>query len=134
MTIGEVAQYFGLQTSTLRYYESIGLLPPPRRVSGQRRYTTEVLPVLAVIQLAKDANCSLDEIRTLLYGPSEHVLPSARWRTLVGTKLREVEATIRQALELKALLDEALHCEALLRELDECPLIDTQEPEMRKTG
>lgn len=68
LTIGEVAQLAGLQTSTLRYYESIGLLNPPRRISGQRRYTREVLQILAVIRLAKEVNFSLPEIRALLHG------------------------------------------------------------------
>lgn len=68
LTIGEVARLAGLQTSTLRYYESIGLLNPPRRISGQRRYTREVLQILAVIRLAKEVNFSLPEIRALLHG------------------------------------------------------------------
>lgn len=68
LTIGEVARLAGLQTSTLRYYESIGLLHPPRRISGQRRYTREVLQILAVIRLAKEVNFSLPEIRALLHG------------------------------------------------------------------
>ncbi|MFN8565769.1 MAG: MerR family DNA-binding transcriptional regulator, partial [Anaerolineae bacterium] len=38
MTISEVARRVGVRTSTLRYYESIGLLPAPKRVSGRRRY------------------------------------------------------------------------------------------------
>ena len=58
LTIGEVAAMAGLQASTLRYYESIGLLPPAKRVSGQRRYTTNILSVLAVIQMAKEASFS----------------------------------------------------------------------------
>ncbi|HLU10628.1 MAG TPA: MerR family transcriptional regulator [Oceanobacillus sp.] len=44
LTIGEMANMIGVQTSTLRYYESIGILPPPRRVSGRRRYSRDVLP------------------------------------------------------------------------------------------
>ena len=70
-TIGEIANLAGVQPSTLRYYESIGILPAPRRVSGQRRYSVEVLQILAVIQLAKEANFTLPEIRALLYGFAE---------------------------------------------------------------
>jgi MerR family redox-sensitive transcriptional activator SoxR len=72
LTIGEVANLAGVQTSTLRYYEDIGILPAPQRVNGQRRYSREVLVVLAVIQLAKDANFSLTEIRDLLYSATGH--------------------------------------------------------------
>src|SRR5690242_14051643 len=75
LTIGEVAALAGVQASTLRYYERIGILPRPPRVSGQRRYSREILALLAVIQLAKEADFSLPEIQALLYGaegtPSE---------------------------------------------------------------
>jgi MerR family transcriptional regulator, redox-sensitive transcriptional activator SoxR len=38
ITIGEVARRAGLQTSAIRYYEKIGLLPKTQRIGGQRRY------------------------------------------------------------------------------------------------
>jgi DNA-binding transcriptional MerR regulator len=37
MSIGEVAQWAGVRPSTLRYYEGVGLLPPPERTNGRRR-------------------------------------------------------------------------------------------------
>jgi len=43
MTIGEVGRRAGLQTSAIRYYEKIGLLPKTQRIGGQRRYETGVL-------------------------------------------------------------------------------------------
>jgi MerR family redox-sensitive transcriptional activator SoxR len=58
-----VAQQAGVNTSLIRYYERIGLLPPPERVSGQRRYDAAVLRRLAVIDVAQRAGLSLDEIR-----------------------------------------------------------------------
>jgi MerR family transcriptional regulator, redox-sensitive transcriptional activator SoxR len=121
LTIGEVAALAGLQTSTLRYYESIGILPPPNRISGQRRYSREILSVLAIIQLAKEANFSLPEIKTLLYG--EGSIPSERWRQLAKHKLHEVNAIIARAEEMKLLLEESLDSEALHYELDECMLL-----------
>ena len=54
LTIGEVAEATGVPTSTLRYYEKLGIIPPPQRSSGQRRYYPEVLQLIAVIRLGKD--------------------------------------------------------------------------------
>ena len=116
LTIGEVAALAGVQTSALRYYERIGILPKPRRVSGQRRYSREILPLLAVIQLAKEANCSLPEIRALLY--SETDTPSQRWQQLVEQKLVEINAIIAREQARKQLLEEALVSGALHHELD----------------
>jgi MerR family redox-sensitive transcriptional activator SoxR len=36
LTISQVARQAGVATSALRYYERIGLLPPPARSSGRR--------------------------------------------------------------------------------------------------
>jgi MerR family transcriptional regulator, redox-sensitive transcriptional activator SoxR len=121
--IGEIAELAGVQPSTLRYYENIGILPPPRRVSGQRRYSGDVLQILAVIQLAKDANFTLPEIRALLYDYSEYSTPSQRWKELAQRKLREVDAIIAHAQEMKQLLEEGLECDSLLYELDSCALL-----------
>jgi MerR family redox-sensitive transcriptional activator SoxR len=121
LTIGEVAELASLHTSTLRYYESIGLLPAPRRVSGQRRYSPAVLQVLAVIQLAKDAHFTLPEIHELLYGSSAPTLVE-RWRALAQHKIAELDAIIQAAQERRALLEEGLHCAALHVELDDLPV------------
>ena len=117
LTIGEVAKLAGVQTSTLRYYEEIGILPAPKRVNGQRRYNREVLVVLAVIQLAKEVNFSLGEIKDLLYGDTGK--PSKRWQQLAQRKLEEINAVIARAEEMKQLLEEALESDALHYELDE---------------
>ena len=121
LTIGELAALAGVATSTLRYYEEIGLMPPPKRVSGQRRYSSEALQILAVIQLGKDASFTLPEIRDLLYGFSDNRTISERWKELARQKLHEIDAVIARTLEMKALLEEGLRCDSLLFELDSIP-------------
>ena len=122
MRIGEVAERAGVKTSLIRYYEEIGLLPEPERVSGQRRYDESVLGRLAVIEFAQRAGFTLAETRTLLSGFSPKVPPSARWRSLAQRKLPEIEALIARATGMKRLLEEGLECECL--SLEECgPLL-----------
>jgi MerR family redox-sensitive transcriptional activator SoxR len=118
MTIGEVASVAGVETSTLRYYESIGLLPPPARRGGKRCYAPDILPILAVIKLAKDVNFSLEEIRELLYGQPNETTLADRWRSLAERKLLEVNALIARATEMKHLLEDGLACDALQFELE----------------
>lgn len=62
LSIGEVARQSGFPASTLRYYESVGLLPAPKRVGGQRRYDPEVLYLLHAIEIAKRAGFTVDEL------------------------------------------------------------------------
>ena len=118
MSIGEVAEIAEVATSTLRYYEDIGLISATRRVNGRRRYAPTILPILALIQLAKDSNFSLDEIKELLYDYPTEMPISARWQIIAKRKITEVEALIKEAESTKALLQESMTCESLHFELD----------------
>ena len=121
MTIGEAARMAGLQPSTLRYYESIGLLQAAQRVGGQRRYTSEVLERLQIIRVAKQAGFTLSEIGTLVSGFSETEPVSERWKAMAGKKILEVEALIEKAQGMKRMLEEGLECECL--RIDECVML-----------
>ncbi|MEM9955599.1 MAG: MerR family transcriptional regulator [Chloroflexota bacterium] len=118
MSIGEVAEMMGVATSTLRYYEDIGLIAPPQRINKRRQYDEAILPILALIQLAKDSQFTLDEIKELLYDFPQDVPISHRWQIIAERKIAEVEARIREAQETKALLEESITCEYLHFELD----------------
>ncbi len=132
MSIGEVAQRAGVRPSTLRYYESIGLLPAAERENGRRRYDGEVLlkvlDRLAVVRVAQQAGFTISEIRTLLDGFSEDTPPSERWRVLAREKLTEVDALIERALGMKDLLERGLRCECL--RLEECSLVGDERPDV----
>jgi MerR family redox-sensitive transcriptional activator SoxR len=121
LTIGQVAAEAGVRTSSIRYYESIGVLPEPERISGQRRYGPEVVARLGFIDIAQQAGFSLDEIRELLDG-SKNGRASSHLQSLAQRKLPEVERLIGRAEAMKAWLRTASDCEC--PELDACPLFD----------
>ncbi|HEX2912409.1 MAG TPA: MerR family transcriptional regulator [Chloroflexia bacterium] len=118
LTIGELAKQAGVQTSTLRYYEGVGLLPPATRVSGQRRYDPAMLKRLGFIRLAQQAGFTIEEIKILLENFDTNPPPVSGWRRFVKQKLVEIEATITRAQQMKALLEEGLRCGCL--DYDEC--------------
>jgi DNA-binding transcriptional MerR regulator len=63
MRIGDVAERAGITPRTIRYYESIGLIPPGEREGhGQHYYTEETLGRLQKIDQLKQLGLSLDEI------------------------------------------------------------------------
>jgi MerR family redox-sensitive transcriptional activator SoxR len=121
LTIGEVSRRTGLRPSALRYYESEGLLPPPHRVGGRRRYDERALTRLALIRMAQEAGFTIDEIRTLVAGFSDETPASARWQALAQRKLVEVEAMLARAEAMRRILEESLRCGCL--SLDECAAI-----------
>lgn len=67
MRIGELAGLSGVAASTLRFYESNGLLPAPRRAgNGYRDYPAETLERIGLIRLAQNLGFNLEQIRKVL--------------------------------------------------------------------
>ena len=110
MTIGQVADRMGLRPSALRYYESVGLLPRPKRVSGTRRYDPDVLELLAGIRIAQQAGFTVAEIKRLFYGFPASTAPAERWRALARKKVNELEELIGRARTMQKILDEGIRC------------------------
>ncbi|MEO8610132.1 MAG: MerR family transcriptional regulator [Chloroflexota bacterium] len=111
LTIGEVARYAGIQTSAIRYYEREGLLPPPKRVNGHRRYDPDVLKRLGLIQLVRQAGFGIRELQILFSGLDKDSPASTQWQTLAAEKIAEMDALIKRTQATKAWLVEALQSE-----------------------
>lgn len=110
MSIGVVARCAGLEISAVRYYESAGLIPPPRRVSGKRMYDDSVFEAIALVRLAQDAGFTLAETRALVAGFDPSTPASARWQSMARKKLVDVRERIERARRMEALLERLLQC------------------------
>ncbi|MEG3639269.1 MerR family transcriptional regulator [Magnetococcus sp. PR-3] len=74
-TIGQVAKATGYKLQTMRYYEQMGLIPPPKRSEGnQRLYTQEHVDQLLFIRHCRELGFSLDKIQHMLMlaGDTDH--------------------------------------------------------------
>ncbi|NDJ54180.1 MAG: MerR family transcriptional regulator [Chloroflexi bacterium] len=118
LSIGAVAGQVDLPASTLRYYESIGLLPPPQRVSGQRRYLPQIVARLEMIKVARGLGFTLDDIKILIDGLEDEQPPSERWRHLAESKLPEVVQRLEQVRRLKQVLLAGLTCDCV--QVEDC--------------
>src|SRR5579859_6120533 len=119
LSISNVAAQVKLRPSAIRYYEHIGLLLPPQRVGGQRRYDSTVLYRLAVIQRARQTGFTLDEIRELFFGFRDAAPASQRWQKLSDRKLAELAELMGQIKTMRRLLLKMMdccHCDTL----DQC--------------
>lgn len=110
LTISEVARRSGVRATTIRYYESISVLPEPRRANGRRRYDAAILDRLAFIHVAQGLGFSLAEIG-LLFEQRDTAAPlSDRWQAMAREKLADVERLIRHAGEVRQALLGGLRC------------------------
>jgi MerR family redox-sensitive transcriptional activator SoxR len=110
LTIGEVARRAGVATSSIRYYERIGLLPAPDREGGQRRYDADVLGKLGFIGVAQSAGFKLREIKELMNGVDSASGMGEQMRSLSSQKLGEVEALLERTKAMKGWLEVAKEC------------------------
>lgn len=67
LTIGALAERSGCKVETIRYYERIGLMPPPpRSTSGYRLYGADMARRLGFIRRCRELGFALDDVGTLL--------------------------------------------------------------------
>jgi MerR family copper efflux transcriptional regulator len=71
-TISQIAHMTGINAKTIRYYESIGLLPPPtRRPNQYRRYSMADINRLILLRRIRYLGVPLNEAKSLLHGATE---------------------------------------------------------------
>jgi MerR family redox-sensitive transcriptional activator SoxR len=116
LTIGELARRAGVTTSALRYYEELGLLPPPARISGQRRYPETAARLVAAILLYSDAGFTLAEQKTLL---ATRVSTPGDRRQLMQRKLAELDEQIARAQAAREAIRHGLRCPH--EDITQCP-------------
>ncbi|OZM77056.1 MerR family transcriptional regulator [Pseudonocardia sp. MH-G8] len=105
MTIGQVADHFGLPAHVLRHWESVGLLSPARVEGGRRRYTRDDLFQVASIVIMKRAGLPLPEIREFLTSIHTSARKDVLRRNHDALQVRM--AALRSALDL---LEAGLNC------------------------
>jgi Cu(I)-responsive transcriptional regulator len=114
MNIGELARKAGTKAETIRYYERIGLLPPPPRTAGNyREYTGEHLHRLIFTRRARGLGFSIDQVRALLDLAGNRGQSCVAVDAIAREHLAEVEqklaALAALRAELQALIGQCRH-------------------------
>ena len=91
-----------MNPKTIRYYESIGVLPEPERTaSGYRDYAEDAATQLTFIRTAQRLGISLDEIREILAFQQRGEAPCGYVRGVLDQELAQIEARIRELQDLR---------------------------------
>ncbi len=113
MQIKEFAQRTNLSAKTIRYYEEIGLLPPPNRLSnGYRDYREADVGRAKFVAGTRTLDFSLDDIQEILDLRDRREAPCRVVLNLLEEKANEIS---RRIAELQ-------HMEIELRELQQLGL------------
>ena len=96
MKIQEFSQLTGLSTKTVRYYESIGILPFPRRTpSGYRDYNGQDVERARFVAGIRSLDLSLDEIKELLAMRDRREAPCRTLLDLIEQKANQIDERIQ---------------------------------------
>lgn len=107
MVIRELAQQTGVSSKTIRYYESVGLLPRPRRAANNyRQYTPTYVERLRFIASARALGFSLGDISEILTARDKGIAPCQRVLDAISQRLAEIDHRIADLLELRDALEQ----------------------------
>ncbi len=116
MRIGELAEQADVSTKTIRYYESIGLLPEPERTeSGYRDYATGSVERLRFIRDAQATGLTLAEISSVVELKGAGQTSCQHTTELLDRHLAELDAQIAR---MRAARDELASLAERARTLD----------------
>lgn len=125
MRIGQAAERLGINPKTIRFYESVGLIPQAQRTSsGYRDYSEEDVQRLAFIKSAQRFGLSLDDIAEVLAfkergeRPCEYVVDVVRREISdLDRRIKEMRSLRKDLLELvdraQDLPDDGAYCRLL---------------------
>jgi len=124
MNIGEAASATGVPAKTIRYYESIGLIPQAiRGDNGYRRYTPTDIETLRFIQRSRRLGFSVKDVGGLLELWRDKGRTSADVKALAIRHIAEVEERIAELESIRrTLIDLTERCHGDDR--PDCPIID----------
>ncbi len=103
--IGELARQTGVPDKTIRYYEQVGLLPPPQRMENNYRlYAPEIVDRLRFIVSARRLGLSLREIAAILTLNDRGEVPCGEMLATLDHQIDVVDRRISELQTLRAQL------------------------------
>lgn len=124
LTRGRLAKRSGCNLETIRFYEKIGLLPPPRRsAGGHRQYDADDQRRLRFVMRARELDLGIEEIRSLLSLSDSKSYTCEDVHALAVGHLSSVREKIADLQRLeRRLVEIADRCSG--DTAPECPIID----------
>lgn len=103
ISIGELSRRTAVKVATIRYYESVALVPsPPRSEGRQRRYGEHEVSRLSFIRHARELGFGIEAIRELLAMSAQPDQSCAEADRIARRHMVEVDRRISQLTALRA--------------------------------
>jgi MerR family redox-sensitive transcriptional activator SoxR len=126
LPIGHIAERAGVPVSTVRYYETLGLIPAVRSSGNVRLFPRHVLRRIALIQVSVRYGISLAEVAVLLKDLPDHRPPSREEWSTISTTWGEHLARQQAVLErMQAELTGCIGCGCLSQ--TRCAVVNSED-------
>lgn len=125
-TIGQLAQAAELPTTTVRYYERVGLVEPEDRSAGNYRlYSEESLRKLKFIRAAQAIGFTLDDVKALLSTSGSTASTCRDVQALIEDRLEDVGQRLKDLRHVQRVLASSLDRCRQTEQVDCCHVIET---------
>lgn len=123
LTISAISKRSGVKVETIRYYENIGVLPPPKRAhNGYRIYDEHILVHIEFIKKCRALGFSMAEIKqldTLRKSPNANC---AEADNIIVDNLKKVQEKITHLQEIAQFLSAICDCDS--RSVRQCKVME----------
>lgn len=124
MNIGKAAAESGLQPTTIRYYEQIGLISSTRKANGYRDYSDNDIHQMRFVNQARSLGFDIEDCRKLLQLYANPQRASADVKRVAEDHLVAVEQKIKELSAMRRSLSKLVEaCQGDQR--PDCPIIDS---------
>jgi DNA-binding transcriptional MerR regulator len=113
LSIGELSERTGVPTTTLRYYDELGLVRPVARAAGRRRYAASAVRDVGLILFFREIGFSLAEIGRFIDGERQGQ------QEMIEHKLAELTEQLHRIEVARTALEHGRRCPA--SEPTKCP-------------
>jgi DNA-binding transcriptional MerR regulator len=109
LKIGELARRTGVDARTIRFYEAVGVLPPPARgLNGYRLYAEDAVDMLRFVRQAQGLGLSLAEIKEIVAIRQGGRPPCGHVYQLLREKAAELDRKLRDLVFLRRRIRQSL--------------------------
>ncbi|QDT47349.1 HTH-type transcriptional regulator ZntR [Symmachiella dynata] len=123
-TISQLAKAAEIPTTTVRYYERIGLVEPDNRSQGNYRlYSGESLNKLKFIRAAQAIGFTLDDVKALLSDDDGGIPTCGNVQRLIEERLADIDQRLKDLRRVRKVLKNALEQCQTQKKTDCCQVV-----------